>query len=111
MTIDENVEERMRAFIENPSDETLARVISLSKFYHYRCLLGCLVFGVLSACPKECPSLIVSDGGYNCGASGLSYLEELWRIDQAKTVLYVMQLLACAESYVETHKFSKKEAR
>jgi hypothetical protein len=97
MTINEDAMEKMRAFINNPSDETLEQIIS----QHYYCCLSYLVedFADCPSCPKECPACDTTIYKRYC-LCDFSRLQQLWEVDKAKTVLYIMRLLACAESYV-----------
>jgi hypothetical protein len=112
MTINKEIMEKMQAFVANPSNETLTPIGGLS----YRCLLNCLLVGDMAFCPEMCPGLIlmnVEDHGSNITYRICSFyeLKRLWEIDQAKAVLYVIQLLACIESYVGVNSKTPKDGK
>jgi hypothetical protein len=98
MAVNKDAMEKMRAFLNNPSDETLAQIIPQGLYY---CCLSYLVDDFVANnapyCPKECPG---GDTIYDHYCLCIfDQLKRLWAVDQAKAVLYVIRLLACAESY------------
>jgi hypothetical protein len=98
MAVDKDIIEKMRAFINNPSDETLKQMIPHGFYY---CCLSYLVEDFTyntPYCPKECPGGDTTyDGYYRLCLFG--QLKRLWEVDQAKVILYVIRLLAYAESH------------
>jgi hypothetical protein len=87
----------IRAFINNPSDETWKQLEILHKS-PYRCILNYLVKGTVIKCPEECPGRDVIYE-YYC-LCYFSQFEWIWyeKGDRAKTVIYMIRFLACAES-------------
>jgi hypothetical protein len=102
--IKRDAQRRIQAFIDNPSNETLSHVIAKVR---KNCLLNQLV-DTHGQCIEECPgttpySIPVQHYGgtfylYACRPDGLW---RLWETNPAEAVLYAIQLLACAKSYVE----------
>jgi hypothetical protein len=88
MTINEDAMEKMRAFVNNPCNETFTKIPPLN-------CMGCLVEH--SRCLNECPGRY----GRYTRICYLDQLEWLWHHEgQAQVVLYITQLIAYAESYV-----------
>jgi hypothetical protein len=95
MALNRDAIEKMRAFLNNPSDETLEQIIPQGLYY---CCLSYLVENHNAPyCPKECPGGDTIYDHYCLCLFG--QLRRLWAVNQAKAVLYVMRMLAYVESY------------
>jgi hypothetical protein len=100
---------KIKNFIANPSDKTLSEIVLLRPQH---CCFDYLMRRT-SGCPKGCPGddlldIHLDNGDYVSYLCSLDRLKELWKMDQAKVVLYMIQLLACAESVIETNSESKE---
>jgi hypothetical protein len=100
----EDTKRMIQNFINDPSDETLRKMITEPR-YKYSCLLGRLI-DIKEPCIKECPgnTLHTMGNSYKCYVCRPYQLVDLWMKNHAEAILYAVELLACAESYVEQYR-------